>query len=298
MTSANPGTIGVVIVHYQRWPDVQDTVRDAIAAGLDPSLVVVVDNGSPGGAGEEFATLFPRSVWLAGHGNVGYAAAVNLGVAHVAARGAETALVLTHEVRFDPELPGRLHAAWSASPDIGVAAPRLRRLSDPDAVWSEGGDLNLLTCLPTGRATLGDGDPDWVDGCCFLVSTSDYRRLGGMYEPYFLYMEEVDFFTQVRRAGLRITIVRDAFALQEPGQMSLYHATRNRILLAYRVGGIASRVLVLGETVLRLVHGVVTRPVSGRSKQAERARALRAGLVAGRQARRARREPRLTRARS
>lgn len=279
--------IGVVIVHYYRWPDTQETVRDAIAGGVRPSLIVVVDNGSSGGSPGAFREAYPECTWLEGHGNVGYAAAVNLGVEHVKGLGANHALVLTHEVRFDPELPSRLSSVLRSNPLVGAAAPRLRRLNNPDAVWSEGGEINLLTCLPKNRPTYDGSSPDWVDGCCFMVRVSDFERVGRMHEPYFLYMEEVDFFVHLRRAGLEIALLEDVFALQEPGTMSLYHATRNRILLSYRIGNILSRLFTVSETVARLVHGTLAHPHSGRDKQIERARAMRDGIQAGRASRRA-----------
>ncbi len=269
--------LGAVVVHFSRWPGVLDTVRDAIAGGIDPDRVVVVDNGSPDHAASEFKSLFPEATWLSGHGNVGYAGAVNLGIEALALRGCAAALVLTHEVRFDSDLPRSLLSALGVA-GAGAAAPRLRLLSDAARVWSEGGDINRLTCLPRSRQHLDQRSPDWVDGCCFVIRVEDFFGIGGMYEPYFLYMEEVDFFARLRDRNLSIVIPSDSFAQQEPGGMSLYYATRNRILLARRIGSRFAFPLVLLETVARLIHSVVTHPLAGRRKQRERYVALKDGL--------------------
>ncbi len=279
--------VGAVIVHYRRWPETSSTVQDVLHGDIDPRLVVVVDNGSKDADADEFTALFPDCSWISGHGNIGYAGAVNLGVRHLRNLGVDLVLVLTHEVRFAPELPRQLREALNAAEGADAAAPRLRRLSAPDAVWSEGGDLNRFTCLPRSRETLVDSQPQWVDGCCFMVSVDAFTAIGGMYEPYFLYMEEVDFFVKLRDSGRHLLIVPDAFALQEPGSMSLHHATRNRVLLAYRVGKRGSRAFVVLETLVRLLHGyALRRGAENRSKQAERWRALREGVQAGRASRR------------
>ena len=45
---------------------------------------------------------------------------------------------------------------------------------------------------------------DWVIGACILMSRTAYRLTGGLDEHYFLYVEDMDLCTSIRKAGLKI----------------------------------------------------------------------------------------------
>ncbi|GCD90658.1 glycosyltransferase [Nocardioides sp. LS1] len=230
------GKTYAAIVHYMNWPSVLDTISDCLAEGIPEEFVILVDNGSPDGALGALTLLHPHiQIVQSEQGNIGYGAGVNLGVKHARDQGADRVLVLTHEVRTRRGLLNALSAALDIDPSVAVSAPLTYLKSDPEVVWSAGGDLSLRDCYPVARKEWSASPVDWVDGCCFLVRVRDHFNIGGMFEPYFLYLEEVDYFVRMRRSGRGVVLLAEAVAYQEPGSMGLYYAIRNRILLARRL---------------------------------------------------------------
>ncbi len=184
--------------------------------------IILVDNGNPDGAID--AAIGPADDGLAirvisGHGNVGFAAACNIG-----ARDATGALLLF--VNPDAILPpggaARLaeHGALRSSPWLIGA-----KIIDPDGAEQRGSRRATLTPWrafveatnlyrfaphhPYFRRFNLHGDPCPVDvtpvpvisGACFLTPASDYWSIGGMDEQYFLHVEDVDFCLRFADAG-------------------------------------------------------------------------------------------------
>lgn len=48
--------------------------------------------------------------------------------------------------------------------------------------------------------------PDWIAGMFWLLPSETYRRLGGLDEKFFLYLEDVDFCTRARLQGMKIIV--------------------------------------------------------------------------------------------
>lgn len=270
--------VGVVIVHYWNWPDLLATIGDVVRQGVQPDHIFVIDNGSPIGARTSALKMFAGINWRDDQGNVGYGAAVNIGARLVSARRLKYLMILTHEVRLGEGCIGSMVSRLALDSRIGAIGPLLNLKSRPSQVWSHGGTLDLATALPKLRVEWSSDPVDWVDGCCFIVRTEIFEKIGGMFEPYFLYMEEVDFFLRIRQLDLSVMVDEGAQAQQEPGEMGIYYATRNRILLARRLLPLRTTVFVVIETIGRLIHGFLTSPRQNRVKNLTRARALRDGI--------------------
>ena len=199
-----------VIIHYNNWPDVLDTISDAVQAGVSENRIALIDNGSPLEAQSVALNAYPALRWIAGHGNIGYGAALNLGAKIAAAEGAEILLAVTHEVRLEHDALANMLNLLEASPRAAAVGPRLRRKSDRTMIWSEGGRFNRLTCLASPVSQWSSSSVDWIDGCCFVVRLSEFEAVGGVYEPYFLYMEEVDLFQRLRAEGHEVLVSENA----------------------------------------------------------------------------------------
>lgn len=180
--------------------------------------VVVVDNASRDDSRAILARVAPRARLIASERNLGFAAAVNRGLA------ATTAPYVLW-VNPDSELLDggalTLIAYLDSNPRVGIAGPRIL---DPDGAlqrsarafpsydWAVGHRHSLLTRLfPANpyskrylRTDLDPGrvqDVDWVSGACLLHRREVSDRLGGLDERFFMYCEDVDFCLRARQAG-------------------------------------------------------------------------------------------------
>jgi GT2 family glycosyltransferase len=214
---AGTARVAVVIPSWnsaELLPDCLESIR-AQEGRLE---VFVVDNGSTDssvrileGNGISHLTL-PR--------NEGFAAAVDLGVAHTSA---PLVMPLNADAALEPGAVAALVAALDADPGLGGAAPRiLQAEGEPRNVsgarlYSAGQGLTA-----DGRAVeLGAGGPQsegWlrrreifgVCGAACLLRRELFDDLGG-YEPgFFAFYEDVDLNVRAQIAGWRFEYVPEA----------------------------------------------------------------------------------------
>lgn len=213
-----------VLVSYHTGPTLFSAL-DAVLAQPEVTRVVLVDNGNPPDVRAELAARAagePRLELVQGQGNVGFAAACNLG----AARARESLLLLLNpDCLLPPGALGRLleqaqalDAPWLLgprllNPDGSEQAGGRRRLLTPGLAVIEGlGLYRLQRWFPSLRRFNLHQEPlppetlavPVISGACMLLPLAAYRKLGGMDEGYFLHLEDVDFCLRFGRAGGRV----------------------------------------------------------------------------------------------
>ncbi len=218
LTPALADRVCAVLVSYRTGPVLFD-VLDALLGQPETAQVVLVDNGNPAPVRAELAALAsaePRLELVQGQGNVGFAAACNLGVA----RAREPLLLLLNpDCLLPPAALGGLLEQARGLPEPWLLGPRLlnpdgteqagsrRRLLTPGLAVVEG--LGLYRLFPRLRRFNLHREPlpaqtvsmPVVSGACMLLPLAAYRRLGGMDEGYFLHLEDVDFCLRFGAAG-------------------------------------------------------------------------------------------------
>jgi GT2 family glycosyltransferase len=184
-------------------------------AGRIETETIVVDNGSQDGSVAAIRAGFPWAEIVALPRNVGFAAGNNAGLAR--ARGRHICL-LNNDTLVQPGSFELCVDFLDAHPDVGAVGPAL--------VHPDGRSQNsihnfpsvLLEVIPRGvletllprrypskrfphRAPL---DVEAVLGACVFIRREALEQAGGMPEDYFFFLEETDWFFQLRRAGWRV----------------------------------------------------------------------------------------------
>ncbi|MEX0351339.1 MAG: glycosyltransferase family 2 protein [Paracoccaceae bacterium] len=239
-TSDHRPALGVVVVTFNAADVILENLESLMAGAGEVALdVVVVDNGSTDGtcetirnwaAGTQAFTTpddmpfslspCPKPVQIADEDsacpgctaaapaitliesgqNVGFAAGVNRGLAHLAAKSASDRFWI-----LNPDAaaaPGAALAFATAEPGpFSLMGGRVIYTHDPDTIQIDGGTVNRKTGI-TGNVHLGQShaatpsaDPaqmDFITGASMVASRAFYEAVGPMPEEYFLYYEEVD----------------------------------------------------------------------------------------------------------
>ncbi len=173
--------------------------------------IIVVDNGSTDGSGAAAQVHLSE--------NRGFAVAVNRGVAEAA--NADWIAVLNNDVVLDP---GWLEELLRAAGDYSMLTGRTLQAADPKLLDGAGDALSM----GLAAARLGHGLPDGpayserseVLAVCFaaaLVRADVFRKVSGLDERFFAYLEDVDFCLRAQLAGHRALYVPDAVAYHEGG---------------------------------------------------------------------------------
>jgi len=246
--------LSVVVVTYQSRDHILHCLR-SLDAGVRASEAsappptwecVVLDNDSRDGTPECVASEAPWARLVRTGANLGYAKAVNRGIA---ATSGAMVLVLNPDCVLPP---GAIHAlaAWLAShPRCGIAAPRILNPDGtveysarayPDSFTFLFNRYSLLTRLWPGnpwsrRYLLLDWDHasprsvDWVSGAAMLVRRAAIDAVGGMDEAFFMFNEDVDWCRRMNDAGWSVDYVPDATAVHHIGASK--GTVSNRVIL-------------------------------------------------------------------
>jgi N-acetylglucosaminyl-diphospho-decaprenol L-rhamnosyltransferase len=206
-------TLGVVIVNYKTFDLTMQCVASLLKHSIaEPTDIVVVDNDSPDGSGEQLkAALLQQGqgvrVILSGR-NGGFGAGVNLGVA---ASNTDLVLILNPDTYFLGNSVDVIKGLFDERPRLGIAglklinpdgslqysARRFYSLPDIMARRTPLGRLGAMQGLVRShllkrRWRGGPFEADWVMGTGFVLRRSAFDQIGGMDEGYFLSFEEVD----------------------------------------------------------------------------------------------------------
>ncbi|HXD57565.1 MAG TPA: glycosyltransferase family 2 protein [Thermoleophilaceae bacterium] len=177
---------------------------DSLAAEpLQPSEVIVVDNGSTDGSLELLRERGVRVIELGR--NTGFAFAANRGLE---AASADYVALVNTDVELAPDWLARMAAALDAAPEAASVASKMLDLADRTRVYDAGDILRRDgVCEQRGRFGPDDGrydQPEEMFAAC--AGAALYRReavldVGGFDERFFAYLEDVDLGLRLRLAG-------------------------------------------------------------------------------------------------
>lgn len=211
--------------------------------------------------------------------NVGFPAAVNIGLARVTA---PLTLILNPDVVLAPGALERCAEVLLADPTIGIVGAnttdRDGRPEPPAARHDRRAWHVLVESLglvhidrrldrQTVRRRDVDQDVDAVNGAFMLLRTDVLRSLGGLDESVFMFLEDMDLCRRVRDAGLRVRFVTGAGAVHEGGasiargdpdaQVRTYlHRIDADVEFARRYGRRGEAGLAIAAHVLRALAGL------------------------------------------
>lgn len=206
--------VSVVIVNFNGG-EFTPACLESIPAGVE---TIVVDNGSKDGSPDAIAAKFPSITLIRNAANLGFARAVNQGVA--ASRGKYVCL-LNNDARLSPDTLSTLAAYMDAHPDVGMTAPQLmhedgRKQHSFDNFPSLATaflNKSLLRLISPGKYPSkkqeysSPREVESVIGACMMVRRDLIDRIGPLDESYFLFLEETDWCLRAWRSGSKVVFV-------------------------------------------------------------------------------------------
>ena len=195
--------MAAVIPHWNRAELLETLLRDLRLQSRPFNRCIVVDNGSTDGS-PQVAEREGAEVLRLPH-NLGFAAAVNRGVAH--AEDADWVAVLNNDVTLAPDWLEILLAA-AVSSSAAFATGKILDARDHtriDGTWDE---ISRGACALRCGAGASDG-PLWnrprkiriAPMTALLVERKSFQQLGGLDERFVSYLEDVDFGLRCALAG-------------------------------------------------------------------------------------------------
>ena len=286
MSSVSPQVdVTIIGVSYNSARLLPDFVASlpAATADLGSYEIVIVDNASSDDSVRIANELAPGVTVIALPNNIGYAGAINAGVA--AAKPSRAIMVLNDDIRLQRRSIVPLLEALD-EPGIGITVPvlldpagrllkSLRREPSVSRVFGEA----ILGGERSGRfEKLGEVIQDqgayerrtgaaWASGSAWLISRQCWDAVGPWDESYFLYAEDIDYALRSRDAGYSLLLVPEAKATHLVGpshrdsrlwSMSVWNRYR---MFRRRHGAMRSGAFRLGLILNELIRAFMGRRI-------------------------------------
>jgi GT2 family glycosyltransferase len=240
--------IWVVVVNFNGLEDTRLCLASLRAVEDTGLSIVVVDNASRQDPTEKLQSEFPWCHLVRNPVNGGWAGGNNTGIRYALERGADQVILLNNDTIVAPRLVEALLAMARARPEFGILGPIIRFMDDPDETMTDGTLFNRPTCpgffqrlpVPTSSAVPpAVTEVDIVNGCCMMIRSDVFQRIGLIDERFFLIHEESDFCLRARRAGFHSGVISEALVWHKGStsfkrtgkRLQRYYDTRNLYLL-------------------------------------------------------------------
>lgn len=227
--------LSIIIVNYRSGRLIADCIRSIIRETSALSYeIIVVDNDSNDDSHREILQVFPQANWIQMGYNAGFARANNAGIR--VANG-EYILLLNPDTLVQDHALDTCVERFSAS---GYAACGVQLLN-PDGspqitgnYFMKGGLNHLLplpywgallrwlgyalnTRVPNVREAQTAQEVDWINGAFLMVKRATITQSGLLNEDFFLYAEEAEWCSRIRRAG-KLVVYGDLHVIHLQGE--------------------------------------------------------------------------------
>lgn len=228
----------LVIVSYNSYRYLENCLKSLVKECAESiHAIYVVNNGHENGI-NGLKGIFPHTVFIQNHKNLGFAKGVNIGL-----RNSEASYIclLNPDTIASENFLGAGLAYIEAHPTVGALGPKI--YSEDGSVQGSARSFPTLLTSFFGRTSwltrnfpnnslskknmptigYGDQDPlevDWVSGACMLVRREAVSQVGGMDERFFMYWEDADWCRRMQNGGWKIVYLPEAAIFHACGQSS------------------------------------------------------------------------------
>lgn len=176
---------------------------------VQPDALICVENGC---TRDEVATVSaaapPSTRIIETADNIGFAAAVNLGMAVALEGGADWVLLLNNDAVVAPQCLRRCVDEALKYPRVAAVGPAISFADNPEKLWFGGGEVSHWFAFTRHRGLLRpattpppSGETAFVTGCCMVISTAAWKSEGAFRSDFFAYYEDAEWCQRVRERG-------------------------------------------------------------------------------------------------
>lgn len=205
--------LSIIIVNYNGKRFFEGCLRSIADNVKVEHEIIVVDNASADGSVDYLRNNHPDVNLIESDSNLGFAKGNNL--AALSAKGDFLLLLNNDVLLLDDLLP--VLSLIEKDDSVGVLGVRMlgvdKRYRYSAGFFPEPWRLLKFSSLYNTRGRLSDGDftdmkgcysVDWVEGSFLLTRTDVWKRIGGLDEDYFMYVEDMDFARRVVDLGMKV----------------------------------------------------------------------------------------------
>jgi GT2 family glycosyltransferase len=208
-----------VLVNWNGWKDTVFCVTSLMQQDYAALRIVVVDNGSTDDSLVRIRAAFPQLCVIEAGANLGFSAGSNLGIRRAIEDGADFVWLLNNDTIVPPDTCSKLVASAIREPRAGLIGSVLYYLHDPKKVqaWG-GGDLTVWLGRSSHYLAPAKLSPtSYLTFASALIPSEVIRKVGILYEGFFMYWDDADYALRVTAAGYSLSVAEDTAILHKEG---------------------------------------------------------------------------------
>jgi len=263
--------VSVILVNYGQWELTRKCI-DSLDRSVDVDIrITLIDNCSPEPV-PEWVTLREDIYFKRMEENAGFAGGNNAGFSMSRNDETEYTFFLNNDAEVLPETIVHLAGYLDRNERTGIVAPAVYWKSDPEKLWSAGGNL-VRWKMRFEQVDLQDKEynpdegvqVDFVSGCALMIRTGLFNKIGGFRDDFFMYYEDADLCMKASGQGYSVEVLPSETVLHsvasgsggELSRIAIYFSERNRIVLSREVLSPLTRaVFIFYKTAVLLVLSV------------------------------------------
>jgi hypothetical protein len=240
----------------------------------------LVDNNSSDNSFQKFQKLYKNNskiTLLKTKSNLGYAGGNNVGIKKALLKNYDFILIANNDIIVAPNFIEKLliSAAKNSksilfpkiyfAPGFEYHHDRYQKSELGKVIWALGGKIDwnnvyasniAIDEVDRGQYDQKEFKIDFISGCCLMVPSSAFKKIGFFDNRYFLYLEDVDFSQRAIRAGYKLKLVPGAViwhlnsASSSPdSHLQNYFISRNRLLFGYKYAPLKTKLALFRESI-------------------------------------------------
>ncbi|MHA4808115.1 glycosyltransferase family 2 protein [Flavitalea flava] len=240
--------VSIIAVNYNTTAVTSDFLHSIRVQNTYQNIeVIIVDNGSKEDPSAACRLAFPAVKMLLTGANLGFSGGNNAGIR--IAKG-DFLFLVNNDTEFTPGLLEGLLEIFQTHADAGLACPKFHYFFQKGTIEYAGyHPINIFT----GRnGMVGSREQDkgqydeikvthYAHGGAMMVPRKVIEEVGGLYEPFFLYYEELDWSEKIKKKGYKIyyqpkSLIyhKESMSTGKSSPLKTFYLNRNRILFMRR----------------------------------------------------------------
>ena len=207
--------LAIILVNWNSYELTNDTLQSLYQTSYQDYDIICVDNASTDESLNQLRTNHNNIIILTCDQNTGFTGGNNKGMQYAIQYGYTYTLLLNNDVAVESDFLGPLVGALDDNKNMGAVQPLIYFHHDRTLIWNAGSSFNQWLGI---TKTIGYNKKDaqhtyrnqnqgfaskidWITGCAFMVRTEVLIKVGLLYDPFFIYYEDVDLSFRIKNAG-------------------------------------------------------------------------------------------------
>lgn len=278
-------SIAIIVLNWKQPKLTLETIDSIlkIKANSFKYKIFLVDNASPDDSVKIFKDTYSKNKQIEiiqTGANLGYVGN-NVGIKKALKDNFDRILLINNDVLVDPlflqELISETKNGYDLlgpkiyfAPHFEYHKDRYSKEEIGNVIWSAGGQMDWDNIygsnIGVDEVDHGQRDQittnlDFLTGCCLLISSKVFKKIGLLDEKFFMYLEDVDFCQRAKQAGFKLAYIPkskiwhvNSGSSKSGGDLHDYFITRNRLLFGFRYAKAKTKFALFRESIRFLVN--------------------------------------------